>query len=140
MSACTEKKNEVVKIEDKNFSGMLIIQKSENNRSSEVMTKIIRDKQKIEKILAMIEGLEVRETKTDKMIASIKSQDSYSFILAEGEKIESGKPAPYSFAVLNDGTFFFTSKEVNIPQKPRKTIVEHKELLNEMKQLLEVDF
>jgi hypothetical protein len=140
MSACTEKKKEVVEIKDKNFSGMLMIQKLEDNISSEEMTKIVRDKQKIEKIVTMVEGLEVRETKTDKMLDVIKAQDSYSFIFAEGERVESGKPAPYSFTVLNDGTFFFTSKDVNSIQKPRKTIVEHKELLNEMKQLLEVDF
>jgi hypothetical protein len=48
--------------------------------------------------------------------------------------------APYSFVVLNDGTFLFTHKDVNAPQKPRMTIEKHKNLLKGMKQVLKVDF
>jgi len=141
MSACSGQKEEVVEIEDKNFSGMLMIQKVEDDgTSSEEMNKIIRDKQKIEKILTMVEGLEVIETDKDEMIDALKSQDSYSFGFAEGKKFESAKPVSYSFTILNDGTFFFTHKEVNSIQQPRMSIKKHKELLNEMKQLLEVDF
>lgn len=140
MSACSGKKEEVVEIEDKNFSGMLMIQKVEDGTSSEEMNKIIRDKQKIEEILTMVEGLEVIETDTDEMNDTLKSQDSYSFGFAEGKKLESAKPIPYSFTVLNDGTFFFTHKEVNSIQQPRMSIKKHKELLNELKQLLVVDF
>lgn len=140
MGACSGKEEEVAEIKDKNFSGMLMIQKVEGDTSSEEMNKIIRDKQKIEEILTMVEGLEVIETDTDEMKDKLKSQDSYSFGFAEGKNFESAKPIPYSFTVLNDGTFFFTYKEVNSIQQPRMSIKKHKELLNEMKQLLEVDF
>lgn len=140
ISACSEQKVEVIELQDKNFSCMLMIQKMEGNTVSEEMNKIVRDKQKIEKLLAMIEGLEVRETDTDKMADALKSQDSYSFNFARGKELESGKPVPYSFILLIDGTFFFTNKDVNSIQQPRMTILKHKELLNEMKQLLEVDF
>jgi translation initiation factor 1 (eIF-1/SUI1) len=140
MSACADKKKEVVKIKDKNFSGMLMVQKMKDNTGTEEMTKIIRDKQKIEKILTMVDGLKVVETKTEKMTDALKAQDSYFFTFAEGEKFEYGKPAPYVFIILNDGTFFFSYKDVNSLQKPRMTIVEHKELLNETKQLLGVNF
>ena len=91
-------------------------------------------------VATMVEGLKVKETDTDYMLAEMKAQDSYSFSFAEGEKMESGKQAPYSFVVLNDGTFLFTHKDVNSPQKPRMTIEKHKNLLKEMKDLLEMDF
>ncbi|MEH6908153.1 hypothetical protein [Neobacillus drentensis] len=140
LSGCSGKKEEVVKLEDKNFSGMLLIQKTEDQTSSEELTKMVTDQQKIEKILTLVEGLNVKETDADYMLAEMKAQDSYSFSFAEGEKMESGKPAPYSFVVLNDGTFLFTHKDVNSPQKPRMTIEKHKDTLKEMKDLLEVDF
>jgi translation initiation factor 1 (eIF-1/SUI1) len=140
LSGCSGKLEEVMKVENKNFSGRLFIQKTEDQTSSEEMTKMVTDKQKIEKILTMVEGLKVKETDTDYMLKEMKAQDSYSFSFAEGEKMESGKPAPYSFVVLNNGTFFFTHKDVNSPQKPRMTIEKHKDLLKEMKDLLEMDF
>ncbi|MDF2789859.1 MAG: hypothetical protein K0S80_2957, partial [Neobacillus sp.] len=77
---------------------------------------------------------------TEYLLDELKSQDSYSFSFAEGEKLESAKQIPYSFTVLNDGTFFFTNKDVNSIQQPRMILKKHKELLNEMKELLEVDF
>ena len=134
------KKEEVIQIKNKNFSGMLMVQKTEDQTSSEEMTKMVTDKQKIEKILTMVEGLKVKETDTDHMLAEMKAQNSYSFSFAEGDKMESGKQAAYSFVVLNDGTLFFTHKDINSPQKPRMTIEKHKDLLKDMKDLLEMDF
>ncbi|NHC38420.1 hypothetical protein G6549_00460 [Bacillus sp. MM2020_1] len=140
LSGCSGEKEEVIQIKNNNFSGMLLIQKTKDQTSSEEMTKMVTDQQKIEKILTMVEGLKVKETDTDYMLAEMKAQDSYSFSFAEGEKMESGKQAPYSFVVLNDGTFLFTHKDVNSPEKPRMTIEKHKNLLKEMKDLLEMDF
>lgn len=140
MSACSAQEEEVIEIQNKNFSGLLLIQKVENNSSSDKLSKIINDKQKIEKVLSMVEGLEVRKTDTDYMMDELKSNNAYSFSFAEGDEMETPKQSPYSFVVLNDGTFFFTHKEVNSIQQPRITIVKHEELLNEMKQLLDVDF
>ncbi|MDR7238739.1 hypothetical protein [Neobacillus drentensis] len=140
LSGCSGKKEEVIQIKNNNLSGMLMVQKTEDQTSSEEMTKMITDKQKIEKILTMVEGLKVKKTDTDRMLAEMKAQDSYSFSFAEGDKMESGKQAAYSFVVLNDGTLFFTHKDINSPQKPRMTIEKHKNLLKEMKDLLEMDF
>lgn len=145
LSACTGKE-EVVEMENKSFSGMLLIGKVEDNASSKELTKIVRDKQKIEKILTMVEGLEVKETDSDSFTEKLKSQDSYSFSFFEGEVKESdfdalsGKQTPYTFIILNDGTIFFLHKDVNTLQEPRMTIEKHQDLLNEMKQLTEVDF
>jgi len=139
LSACSEKE-EVIEIEDKNFSSMLVIQKVEKNASSEDMTKVVRDKQKIEEIVTMVEGLRVKETDTEYMMDELKSHDSYSFNFAEGENMESGKPIPYSFIVLTDGTFFFTHTEVNFTEKTRMTVDKNKALLNEINQIVDVNF
>lgn len=139
ISACSNKK-EVIKLKNRNFSSTLMIQKTEDNASSEKLKKIVRDKQKIEKILEMIEGLEVKEIDSNKVFEEMKKQNYYFFSFAKGEKFKSGKPVPYTFIALNDGTFIFTYKDVDSPQQPRVTIVKHKKLLNGMKQLLEVDF
>jgi translation initiation factor 1 (eIF-1/SUI1) len=140
ISACSEKKPEVIEIEDKNFSDMLMIQKMEDNIETEEMNKIVRDKQKIEKILTMVEGIKVKEMDRDYVIERLKSKDSYSFSFAEGEKLESGKPIPYTFIIFNDGTLFFTNKDVNSNQQPRMAIEKHKDLLIEMKKLIKLDF
>jgi 3-deoxy-D-arabino-heptulosonate 7-phosphate (DAHP) synthase len=139
ISACSGKGEEVVKIKDKRFSGLLIIQKVEDNTSSEEMQKMIRDKQNIEKILTMVEGLKVKVTDAQKVSEAMKSQDSYSFGFMEGDKFKPGR-SPYTFIALNDGTFIFTNEDVNSMQIPRMTIGKHKKLLNEMKLLLEIGF
>lgn len=140
LSACSGKE-EVIQIENKNFSGTLWIQKVEDNSSSEEMTKIVRDKQKIEQILTMVDGLKVKEKDTEYMFDELKSHNAYMFIITEGKKMESGKVVPsYAFNVLDDGTFFFTNINVNSIRKPRMTTEKHKDLLNEMKQLLELNF
>ena len=140
MSACSGKVEEVVKIKDKSFSGLLMVQKVEDNTSSEEMQKIIRDKQKIEKALTMVEGLKVKETNGNKLSNTLKTQDSYSFSFVKGEKLEFGKPTmPYTFFALNDGTFYFEQKDGNSAQF-RMTSVRHKKLLKELKQLLEIGF
>lgn len=118
---------------------MLFIQKVEDNASSEEMTKIVKDKQKVKKILTMIEGLKVKETNSEYVLEQMKSQNTYIFSFSEDENIETGV-VPYAFNVLNDGTFIFTHEKVNSLQKPRITTGKHQDLLNEMKQLLEIDF
>lgn len=55
---------------------MLFIQKTEDQTSSEEMTKMVTDQQKIEKILTMVEGLKVEETDTDYILTEMKAQDS----------------------------------------------------------------
>ncbi|ASK64168.1 hypothetical protein CFK37_19445 [Virgibacillus phasianinus] len=139
LSACSENE-EVVKVKEKGLSGQLFIQKVENNTSSEEMTKMIKDKQKIKKILTMVEGLKVKETSNENAFDQMKSQNSYTFIFSKGEKLETVKKAPYAFHVLSDGTFIFPYKDFNSLQKPRKTVEKHKELFNDIKQILEIDF
>jgi len=139
LSACT-KKEEIVKIKDKNFSDMLLIQKVEGNTTSEELTKTVKDKQKIKEILTMVDGLKVQEKNGDDIIERMKSQDYYTFAFAEGDKMVSGEQIPYAFSVFNDGTFVFSHEDINLSLKPRVTIKKHKELFNEIKKLLKVDF
>lgn len=140
LSACSGNEIEVIEINNKNFSNALFIQKVVDDSSTEEMTKMVSDQQKIEKILTMVDGLKVEETNTDYMFKEMKSRNTYMFVFTEGEELPLEKEIPYAFNVLEDGTFFFSYKNVNSHQKPRKTIEKHKDLLNEMKQLLEIDF
>ncbi|MFC4559338.1 hypothetical protein ACFO3D_14150 [Virgibacillus kekensis] len=135
---CSENKT-VINIDDKSSFSTLVIQKMENNSSSEEMTKIIRDKQKIKQILKLVEGVKVKETKKDYAFNQLKSKSSYMFGFFEGEKTETGR-IPYAFYILADGTFIFTYKEVNSIQQPRITVKKHEDLLNEIKRRLEIDF
>jgi hypothetical protein len=59
ISACS--KEEVVKFENKNTSTAIIVQKVINNSSSSDMNKIIKDRQKIQELLTLIEGLKVKK-------------------------------------------------------------------------------
>ncbi|MFS0781341.1 hypothetical protein [Bacillus sp. 1P06AnD] len=75
-------------------------------------------------------------------MASIVRQAYYTFGFAEGGKIVSGKPLPYAFYVFTDGTYVFSyeDKDNILSQKTWVTIKKHKDLFNEMKKQLKVDF
>ncbi|WP_042351370.1 hypothetical protein [Bacillus massiliigorillae] len=140
LSACSDKQEEVIEIKDKHFSGKLWVQKVENITSTEEQMKMTTNKQMIEQILSMVDGLAVKEMNNEKMLEKMKSQDSYFFSFAEGTKMEIAKPMPYAFIVLKDGTFIFTHKDVHSVTKPLVTIEKHPDLLEEMKQLVKVEF
>jgi hypothetical protein len=139
LSTCSGNE-ETIKLEDKSFASTLFIQKVEDNSSAEEMTKIVKDEEKIEQILAMIEGLKVEETNNEYALDEMKLQKTYIFNFFEGEKMETAKEVPYAFSVLEDGTFIFTHNDFNSPQVPRITLEKHKELLDDIKQLFEIDF
>ena len=139
LSACSNQE-EVIKIKSQDSLRTLYIQKVEGDSSSEEMTKMVKDKEKIDKILAMIEGLKVKESNSKYIFNEMKSQDTYTFSFFESGTNESGKEVPYAFSVLNEGTFIFTHNDVGSLKTPRITNVKHKDLLNEMKQLLELPF
>lgn len=139
ISACSQSE-EVIKIKDKNLSSMLFIQKVEDNSSNEEMTKVVKDKQKIEQILTMIEGLKVKDTNSEYVSDVMKSQNTYMFGFSEGEKMETGKKIPYAFYILENGTFIFPHNDFNALQEPRVTLEKHKELLDEIKNRLDIDF
>ncbi|KYD03519.1 hypothetical protein [Heyndrickxia sporothermodurans] len=140
LCACSGNKEEI-KIDKKNSLSTIFIQKVENNSSSEGMTKIVKDKKMVEKILSMVEGLKVKKSNSKYIFDEMKTQNTYSFGFFENEKIQSGeKKVPYAFYVLNDGIFVFTHNDVGSIKKTRITIDKHKNLFSKMKQLLEINF
>jgi hypothetical protein len=139
LSACSGSE-QVIEIKGKESLKTLLIEKVDGNSSSEEMTKIVKDKDKIEKVLSKIEGLKVKESSNEHLFDEIKSQSTYTFGFSENEEIESGKEVPYAFSVLNDGTLIFTHKDVGSPITPRITTVKDKDLLNDIKQILEIQF
>ncbi|TYS89900.1 hypothetical protein [Rossellomorea aquimaris] len=60
MSGCSNGE-QVIEIENKEKASSLFIQKVENDTSSEELTKVVSDKQQIEQVLTMAEGLEVKK-------------------------------------------------------------------------------
>ncbi|WP_064093366.1 hypothetical protein [Rossellomorea aquimaris] len=82
---------QVKEIEIKDKAGSLFIQKVENDTSSEELTKVVDDKQLIEQVLAMIEGLEVKKISSEEAVEKMKGSNTYMFAFLEGKEIESGK-------------------------------------------------
>ncbi|MGD6801887.1 hypothetical protein ACQCVK_20020 [Rossellomorea vietnamensis] len=131
---------EVLKIEDTTFAKMLIVQKVENDTSDEALTKSITDETKVEETLKLVRGLKVKELSTDEFFNKLKSQNSYSFSFFKTEQDTSGM-IPYTFYVLEDGTMMFTFEEVDsLREKPLITIHAEKELLDKIKDHLEIEF
>ncbi len=140
MDVKKETKNEAVQIKDKHFSNIMVVQKIENNTTSEEKIRTLKDQSKIEKILSIIDGMKVEESSNEVMLEKMKMQDSYLFLFGNGDHLESGKPIPYSFSVLDDGTFFFVNDNVNSLQRPHISIEKHVELLNDMKRFLKIEY
>ncbi|MEW5571453.1 hypothetical protein [Rossellomorea marisflavi] len=128
-------------IEDKkDKAGSLFIHKVENGTSSEKLTKIVNDKQQIEKGLTMIEGLEVKKISSEETMEKIKASNTYIFTFSEGTNLKSGEIAPFAFYALENGTFIFPYSEFNASQEPTITVENQKDLLREMKQLFNITF
>ncbi|MRG86014.1 lipoprotein [Salinibacillus xinjiangensis] len=138
LSACSGNE-ETINFEDKSFANTLFIQKAENNSSSEEMRKMVTDKEKINEILSMVEGLKVEKINTDKFMEKLMSQSSYmfGFLKGDGTNTEKGK---YAFNFLEDGTILFNYDKDDNPGTPLITTDKHKDLLNQMKMLLEIHF
>ncbi len=131
---------QVKEIENKDKAGSLFIQKVENDTSSEELTKVVDDKQLIEQVLAMIEGLEVKKISSEETLEKMKASNTYMFVVSEGKDVESGKKAPFAFYALENGTFIFPYSDFNSPQEPLITVERQKGLLVDIKQLFELTF
>ncbi|MGM0840206.1 MAG: hypothetical protein ACQEWE_05740 [Bacillota bacterium] len=131
---------QVMEIDHKEKAGSLFIQKVENHTSSEELTKVVQDKQKMEQVLTMVEGLKVEKSSSEEMMAKMQSANTYMFVFSEGKEMKSGTAAPFALHVLEDGTFLFPYSGFNSPQKPLITVEQHEELLDELKQLLGIKF
>ncbi|MFB6467859.1 hypothetical protein ACE38V_13800 [Cytobacillus sp. Hz8] len=139
LSACSDEQN-VNKMKEKNSLKLIFIQKVEGNETSEEMTKIVSDKTQIQKIISMVEELKVKESNNDIIIEKMQTQDNYMFSFYDRKTIQSGTEISYSFSVLNDGTFIFTHHDVGSIDTPRITTEKHVELLNDIKQQLDIHF
>lgn len=136
LSACSGDK-ETVKLDDKSFADTLFVQKVENNSSSGEMTKIVTDKDKIEKILSMVEGLKVEKTSNESLFEELKKQDVYMFGFFKGTATAT-KKGEYAFNILEDGTILFSNYDNQ--NSASVTTKEHIDLMEEIKQVLEINF
>ncbi|MBW3112437.1 hypothetical protein KYJ26_11385 [Bacillus sp. MCCB 382] len=131
---------QTLKIEPKEKAGTLFIQKVENHTSSEELTKEIHDQEQIEEVLTKIEGLKVKSISSDEMMDKMKSTDTYMFVFSEGKEMKLGKAAPFAFNVLENGTFLFSYSGFDSPREPLITVDVHEELLEELKDLVGIEF
>ncbi|GGD25707.1 hypothetical protein [Pontibacillus salipaludis] len=131
---------QVIEIEGKDRASALFIQKVENHSTSDESSLKVNDRQLIEKVLTKVEGLTVKETTTEKTMEKMKSSITYMFVFSESEEFQTGKPLPYAFYILEDGTFIFPYSDFNSKQNPLITTDNDQELLDEMKDLVEIEF
>ncbi len=138
LSACSGNE-ETIKIEDKDFADMLAIHKIENNISSEGTFTIIKDKEKIKEILSMVEGVQVKEIENEQLSKEMKSGIVYMFAFFKGDETKT-KKGEYAFNILKDGTILFNYDNVGYTNTPAITTEKHKDLLNKMKQTLNIGY
>lgn len=138
--SCSSGSNDIT-IKNKTFASNLFVQKVENSTSSEELTKNISNKEKIEQVFQMVDGLEVEEKQREDVFEMMNSDDLYTFVFTDKNKFETGKEPPYAFYALEDGTFLFTHEGLNsVRKKPVVTTEKHKDLLQEIMQHFDVDF
>ncbi|MEW4305626.1 hypothetical protein [Rossellomorea marisflavi] len=138
LAGCSAKE-EIIAFKDKQFANTLIVQKVENNTSTEEQTKMVTEKNTIEKVLTQVEGLEVEEISQDSFMKKLKSKSSYSFVFLGPDQIESGK-GKYAFTILKDGTILFNFAEVEDPGSTMISKQKQPEVLEELKKQLDVSF
>lgn len=138
ISACSGNE-ETIKFEDKSFANTLFVQKVENNSSSEELTKMVTDKDKIKDVLSMVEGLKVEKIDTDNFMEKLKSQNSYMLGFLRGNGMNTEKER-YGFVILEDGTILFNYDNVDGPATPLITTEKHTDLVNEIIHILEIKF
>ncbi|MGV3466137.1 MAG: hypothetical protein ACO1OT_12695 [Heyndrickxia sp.] len=131
---------DVMKIEKTNFAKVLFVQKVVNDTSNEKLTKEITDETKIKETLELLDGLKVKKMKSKNVLAKMKSNDTYMFAISKTNKLSAGK-VPYAFYILNDGTIIFTHKDVDsLLDTPLITTKAHKDILEKMKENLNIVF
>ncbi|WP_430489175.1 hypothetical protein [Rossellomorea marisflavi] len=138
LAGCSAKE-ETIAFEDKQFASTLVIQKVEHNASTEEKTKMVTEEDKIEKTLTQMEGLEVEEISQDSFVKKLKSKSSYTFVFLGPDQKESGK-GKYAFAILEDGTILFNFTEVEDPGSTMISKQKQPEVLEELKEKLDVSF
>ncbi|WP_163582911.1 hypothetical protein [Gracilibacillus saliphilus] len=139
LCACaTEEKT--VQIENKDFADTLFVQKVENNFTSDKLAKMIEDSEKIKQVLSKVEGLEAEKIDNDELISILENHDSYyMFGFFEGDSTNIQKE-DYGFQILEDGTILFNYDQVDNSDHPLVTVDTHKDILEEMKEMLEITF
>jgi len=138
LAGCSAKE-ETIAFKDKQFANTLIVQKVENNTSTEEQTKMITEKDTLEKVLTQVEGLEVEEISQDSFMKKLKSKSSYTFVFLGPDQKESGK-GKYAFAILEDGTILFNFAEVEDPGSTMISKQKQPQVLEELKSQLDVSF
>ncbi|QGH32888.1 hypothetical protein GI584_01945 [Gracilibacillus salitolerans] len=139
LCACsTEEKT--VQIENKDFANTLFVQKVENNFTSDKLAMLIEDPEKIKNALSMVEGLEAEEIDNDERIGILENHDNYyMFGFFEGESTNIQKE-DYGFQILEDGKILFNYDQLDNSDYPLVTVDTHKDILEDMKEMLEITF
>ncbi|MDX8046455.1 hypothetical protein SH601_10720 [Gracilibacillus sp. S3-1-1] len=129
-----------VQIEDKDFADLLFVQKVENNFTSDKLAMPISNQTEIRQVLSMVDGLDAKKIDNDELINILEKQDNY-YMFAFFESEESNPTTrEYRFQVLEDGTILFDVNKIGTSDFPLVTTDTHNDLLEEMKEMLEINF
>ncbi|TFB24048.1 hypothetical protein E3U55_04345 [Filobacillus milosensis] len=137
LTACSSEEDIV--IDNKTSFKRLVVQKVINNSSSTDLSKTVEDTETIQEILNLVEELEVERSNNDDIFKLIKSKDTY-ILGFYNEQYHFTDHFPYSFYVTENGTFIFLQRRVDESWTPRISLKQHKDLLDEMLEIAEVDF
>lgn len=134
--------NKQIAINNKDFAKNLIVERMEDNVTSDEFNKEISNTSKIKEVLGMVDGMEVQKVgkNASEIMKSNQSSKTYVFSFFK-EKIETVKIVPYVFIILEDGTFIYTHDKVNsVRQKPLISVEKHKDMVSKLKEKLEINF
>ncbi|UOQ84090.1 hypothetical protein [Gracilibacillus salinarum] len=139
LSACSWNEK-TVEFKNKDFANTLFVQKVENNFTSKKLSKPIEDDKKIKEILTMLDGLKAEQIDNEELIKILEDQDNYYMFGFYGDDKIKNQRGDYAFQFLEDGTILFSYDAKSTDSYPLISVAHHQELLEDMKDVLEISF
>ncbi|WP_186580608.1 hypothetical protein [Aquibacillus kalidii] len=138
VSACSDSSQMKVEIDRGKLTNTLFVQKIQSDSSQELSKTIINEKQ-IAEVINKIEDIEIEDMDSSTILTEIKSENTYMFSFIEGKADHTGKPT-YVFFANEEGYFYFSTMKDNKIKLTSKSVAKHKEILDEINNILHVDF
>ncbi|MBQ0138720.1 MAG: hypothetical protein KBT36_05440 [Kurthia sp.] len=112
------------------------IQTIHNNDADEKDTIVLKDKEKVQEVLKLVDGLKTKEQNITKTEKEMKKVDSYFFYF-ENKKVRDDKnPIPYSVFMTDDGRIFFTHSDIDELMVPQRSVEKHPEIVKQIKEIV----
>lgn len=112
------------------------IQTIHNNDADEKDTITIKDKEKVQQILKLVDGLKTKEQNITNTEKEMKKVDSYFFYFENKKERDKKNPIPYSVFMTDDGRIFFTHSDIDKLMVPQRSVEKHPEIVKEIKEIV----